>query len=415
VIGRRRSGAERTGAAPGAVPLLGYACVAAAVWLAWEVVKIPVVERAGPAVAVRLAPGSPEVLGAAAEVEFAAQRYDNARALSEESLRRAPFSARALRVRGLVEARGGEPARADSLLTLAGNWSLRDGPAHAWLTEHRLRMGDYGSAFAHADTLARRRPDLYPQLFNLFTTAALSDPRSLPHLTRLLAAFPPWRPEYLNSLHARADGDPLLANLALGLQKSQRPFTDAELGHLYRMWASEGRYPGIRFLRAELRRPPPDEALQNADFSEEAAPDFLPFQWRLAVSPGVSAQLMEDDLGENGRALRVEHDGKRGSVLAEQLVVLDGGPHVLSGVWRHETPSPGGAVKWNVVCAETGRSIGSIPTEGAQVAETEWRSWRLTLDVPATDCSAQWIRLEAEAGGSSDAATIWFDNLRISG
>lgn len=408
-LGRTRGGATGDKMAP----VVGYACVAAAVWLAWEVIKVPVVDRAGPAIAVRLAPRSPEVLRAAAEEEFAARRYDNARALSEASLARAPFNARALRVRGLVEAQGPDSARADSLLTLAGNWSLRDDPAHAWLMDYRLRNGDYQSAFAHADTLARRRTDLYPQIFNLFTTAALSDPRSTPHLARLLAAFPPWRHTFLNSLHARDDGDPVLAELAIRLQRTQRPFTDAELGHLYRTWAAEGRYPGIRFLRTELRRPPPGEALQNADFEKDAIPDFLPFQWRLAAAPGVSAQIIEDDLGRNGGALRVDHDGRRASVLAEQLMVLDPGQHVLTGEWRFETPSDGGNVGWTVLCAETGRPIGTRPVEGTGAVEPGWRSWSLTLNVPSSGCSAQWLRLEAAAGDSSDRTVIWYDNLRM--
>ena len=408
--GDRRNGSEAKGS-----QLLGYVCVAAAIWLGWEVVKVPVIDRTGAAIAIRLAPQSPEVLRAAAEEEFAQKRYDNARALSEESLSRAPFNVRALRVRGLVEAQGPNSERADSLLTLAGNWSLRDGPAHAWLTKYRLGKGDYGSAFGHADTLARRRGDIHPQIFNLFTTAALTDPRSLPHLTRLLAAFPPWRPAYLNSLHARDDGDPLLAALAIGLQRSQRPFTASELGHLYRTWASEGRYQGIRYLRAELGRPAPGQAIVNANFSEDAAPEFLPFQWRLTVAPGILAQITRDDLDQTGGALRVNYEGRKTSVLTEQLLVLDPGDHVLTGQRRFETPSEGGNVRWNVVCAETGKSIGTRTVEGAGVAEAVWRNWSLTLNVPASACSAQWLRLEGTASDTPGKTVVWFDNLRMNG
>ena len=80
--------------------LLGYGLIAASVWLAWEVVKAPVALRAPPALAVRVAPTSPEVLRRAAERELLAERNDNAISLSQESLARAPFNARALRVRG---------------------------------------------------------------------------------------------------------------------------------------------------------------------------------------------------------------------------------------------------------------------------------------------------------------------------
>src|SRR5690606_6261812 len=102
-------------------------------------------------------------------------------------LRQSPFDVRALRVAGLVAARNGQDELANEVVTLAGNWSLRDDPAHAWLIEYRLRRGDDGSAFAHADTLVRRREDVRTQVFDLFTTAANSDPRSLPVLIDLLS------------------------------------------------------------------------------------------------------------------------------------------------------------------------------------------------------------------------------------
>lgn len=402
---------------PGRFPgqrLLWYGCVVAAVWLGWEIVKVPVADRAAPALAVRLSPASPEVLRKAAESEFAQKRFENAKALADESLSRAPFNARALRVRGLVEAQDAGEQRADDILTLAGNWSLRDDPAHAWLMENRLRRGDYGSSFAHADTLVRRREDLQPQVFNLFTTAALSDPRSTPHLTRLLAAGPSWRPAYLNSLHAREDGDPVLASLAIALQPSARPFTDSELGHLYRMWASEGRYPGIRFLRGQLNRPPVGQALQNGDFSQEAIPDFLPFGWRLGTAAGISVQITEDDVRQDDNALRVEYDGRRNDVFAEQLLVLDAGPHVLTGQLRVETATQDVRMQWRVLCAESSVVIGEADVDASRAVGGTWRAFSIPVAVPGENCSAQWLRLEAVPGDRRTQSVVWFDRLRIS-
>ena len=58
-----------------------------------------------------------------------------------------------------------------------------------WLIERRLRQGNYVSAFAHADTLVRRRQDIQPEVFSLFTLAGVQDPqRSLPVTADLLAA-----------------------------------------------------------------------------------------------------------------------------------------------------------------------------------------------------------------------------------
>lgn len=393
--------------------ILGYVCLAAAVWLGWEIVKIPVADRADVSVAVRLSSTSPDVLRRTAEVEFAAERYENARVLSEASLARAPFNARALRVRGLTEARGSDLQRADDLLTLAGNWSLRDDPAHAWLMENRLRRGDYASSFAHADTLARRRADLHPQVFNLFTSAALADQRSLPHLTRLLAAFPPWRPAYLNSLHAREDGDPVLAALAIALEKTAKPFTDSELGHLYRTWASERRYPGIRFLRTQLKRPPMSEALQNGDFSVDASPDVLPFGWRLGTAAGISVQITADDVRRDDNALRVDYDGRRDGVFVEQLMILDPGAHVLSGQQRIEASAEEPRMRWTVSCAESGVVFGEGDVDASRRVGGTWRNFNIPLRVPTANCAAQWLRLTAVPGDRRSQVVAWFDGLNV--
>ena len=146
----------------GVQDVISYGLIAVAVVLAWQIILQPLSQRAPVETAIRLAPGSPLVLRRAAESELAAGRVDNAAALSREALSRSPFDVRALRVFGLTEARAGREDEADDILTLAGNWSLRDDPAHAWLVERRLRSGDYVSAFAHADTLVRRRQDLQP-------------------------------------------------------------------------------------------------------------------------------------------------------------------------------------------------------------------------------------------------------------
>ncbi|HUH22823.1 MAG TPA: hypothetical protein VLZ51_02035, partial [Brevundimonas sp.] len=208
--------------------LAPYVLTVGAVWLGWQVVLQPVLQRGPPAIAVKAAPGSALVLRRAAETELlaaesdgadAATHVDNAAFLAREALVRSPFDVRALRVIGLTEDRSGREDRADALLTLAGNWSLRDDPTHAWLVQHRLQRGDYASALAHADTLIRRRENLRPQVFRLFSTAAAQDPqRALPVVARLVAAHPPWRQAYLDSLYTSREGLQLAVNLAQSLE-----------------------------------------------------------------------------------------------------------------------------------------------------------------------------------------------------
>ncbi|MGV8930453.1 MAG: tetratricopeptide repeat protein, partial [Brevundimonas sp.] len=141
----------------GAGDIVSFGLIVGAVVLGWQIALQPLMQRAPVEAAIRIAPTSPLVLRRAAEAELGADRNDNAAVLGREAFARSPFDVRALRVVGLTEARAGREDQADDILTLAGNWSLRDDPTHAWLVERRLRQGDYSSAFAHADTLVRRR------------------------------------------------------------------------------------------------------------------------------------------------------------------------------------------------------------------------------------------------------------------
>ncbi|WP_298745490.1 hypothetical protein, partial [uncultured Brevundimonas sp.] len=118
--------------------VVSHGLVVGAVVLGWQIALQPLIQRAPVEAAIRIAPGSPLVLRRAAESELAAGRTDTAAALGREALRRSPFNVPALRVVGLTEARAGREEAADDILTLAGNWSLRDDPAHAWLVERRL-------------------------------------------------------------------------------------------------------------------------------------------------------------------------------------------------------------------------------------------------------------------------------------
>lgn len=391
---------------------LGYALVAGAVWLGWEVVKAPLASRAAPALAVRVAPASPEVLRRAAESELLAERHENARALAADSLARGPFNARALRVRGLAEAELGSVDRADEMLTLAGNWSLRDDPAHAWLIENRLRRGDYGSAFAHADTLARRRPDMYPAVFRLFTIASAHDPRAFPVVTRLMAANPPWRPAYIDHLLRDPAGPSIIGGLAIALQGTDAPFNRTELQQLYDRWLAERRFAGVRQLRARLQPASSDPYLQNGDFSIDPDEQLQPFGWALGMGPGISAAMVEDDLRQGNTAFRLNYDGFAAGVFNRQLLVLAPGAYVLTGRWRAETPQAEMPLEWQVVCAESGaRAELRQGRLGADAAD--WRPFTASFAIPRENCSAQWLQLAAVPGDRRTTIAAWFDDLRI--
>jgi len=388
-----------------------FVLVVATVWLGWQVIREPMAERLPPAQALRFSPGSSTVLSRAAEAELAAKRIDNADYLARESLTQAPFNVRALRVAGLVAAEKNETDTADEILTLAGNWSLRDDPAQAWLMNHRLSAGDYGSAFAHADTLARRRRDLEPDLFRLFSTAATLDPRSLPPLTRLLAADPAWRGRFLNELLTTDDGLSVSANLAVILADSPSgAFTTSEVSALYGSLLRKGRIPAMAEVRRRLGQPAPDLALVNGDFAPPAQP--VPYEWRLFMGPGMTAEILADDLHPGNTALRIRYDGFGTRAFVEQFLQLAPGPYSLSGGYRTELGKLDRRVSWTVVCVESQRVI--VDSRNASpVGTADWQKFENGFNVPSTGCTAQWIRLVPHAADRRENMVIWYDKLVI--
>jgi hypothetical protein len=405
-------GADKPAAKPRREDIAPFVLIVGAVVLAWQIVIQPLIQRAPVEVAVRVAPGSPIALRRAAEVELEAGRNDNAASLGRDALSRSPFDVRALRVVGLTEARAGRTDRADDLLTLAGNWSLRDDPTHAWLVEHRLRRGDYSSAFAHADTLVRRREDVRPQVFRLFTVAASQDAqRALPVLVRLLEARPPWRSAYLTGLYADDDGLQVAANLAVLLQSSQAPLTTPELAQFYEQALHKGQEGVLKTVRARLNRPRADTAVTNGGFDDPAASE--PFQWSLVQKAGAATEILADDLDPSNFALRVEYDGSSAGTQARQRTFLAPGRYRFQAESRLESGDPAGQMEWSIRCATGGSSLASVAAVPVRnTANPAWAPSSAEFSVAAA-CSSQWLELRGLTGDGGASIVAWFDRVTI--
>lgn len=385
--------------------------VVLAIWLGWQVVREMAAERTPVAMAIRLSPHSPSVLARAAEAELAAKRPGNAAELAQDSLTRAPFNARALRVMGLAIAETGDLDIGEQLIIQAGNWSLRDNQAHAWLVERLLRKGDYRSSFAHADALARRRRELWDQIFGLYQVSAATDPRAFPALVSLMESMPPWRQEFLTHLSRSPVGLGVSANLAVALQRTRAPYSTAELGQLYVKLRERRAHAGIALVRKALDRPSVATTVVDGSFPAKPSQTPAPFQWEFPAASGVVAEVLQDEIRPDETALRAQYDGFAVNKFADQFIQLPPGSYSLTGEARAEAGKVQGRFAWRVICAESDVII----AESRSVAwpTDRWTVFQTRFVIPPANCTGQWLRLEPLPADQRKTVVAWFDRLQI--
>ena len=384
-----------------------YGVTILAVLLGWQVVVVPIAERAPTSVAISVAPTSPILLRRLAEERYQKGAYEDAAFLARESIKGAPFDVRAMYILGMTEAQAGNIERADDILTLAGNWSLRHDPTHAWLVDQRLRQGDLVSALAHADTLARRREQFQPAIFKLFSGAIRTDAGALGPVIDLLGQSPPWRQAYIDSLMKADEDAPVLASLAVGLQESKAPLSDSELSLIYGHWLHEGRIPAIRAVKIRLNRPSASPLVADGDFSNPV--DLKPLSWSYDQEAGMSAEVIADDQRPNEQALRVSWDAYSSGFVVRQLLLLDPGVWRLSLEARVDVASANADLTWVVTClGAAGQAIATAPPPG-----NVWANSSVIFTIPPAECTAQWLVLTARPGERREEYVAWFDKVAV--
>ena len=389
---------------------LGYLLIPAAIWLGWQIVVAPIAQRAPPELALRVAPASAAVLARAAEIELLSGRAENARDLAADSLTRAPFNLRALRTLGLVTAADGDVLAADDILTLAGNWSLRDTPSHGWLVDRRLRVGDYASSFAHADTLARRGVS-QAEVFELLAAAATQDPRAMMPLRNLLATAPPWDRDFFRALQRQSGTESLTATLVAGLEKTTGRLSDAELAEIYTLWVRQNRFDAIGVLRTAIARPPVTGSVVGGDFSSNT--EIAPFAMTLLSAAGLSAEVLEDEIRTSNPALRVTYDGFGSGAAVEQLLLLSPGAYRLTSRYRIESGGPDSRLSWQIRCVDRSQPLADQRIVIASGQTSGWNALQSEFIVPNSDCTAQWLRLVTRPGDRRTAVAVWLDDVLI--
>lgn len=397
---------EPLGVIPGA---LVFVVIVASLWLGWQIVRDAVAKVAPPEMALRLAPDSSDVLTRAAQAELEGGRNDNAGRLATRALGRQPFNASALRIAGFVADREGDNVAADRMLTLAGNWSLRDSPLHSWLIGQRYRQGRSASALAHTDTLLRRGVATWPAYFDMMIAMTLkNDLQAQGALVQIMRRNPPWRSSFFEYASKKAEGIPVAAGAAIAMKAGVNPVTPTERSFVYDGLVRIGRPDLVRIMRNEL---------EGTDWPTLAAGDFdgtgeLPFAWHLPSAAGVLSEIADEPEGVQP-ALHVVINDISGHLVAEQLVLLTPGRWRLSGRFRMDEGPVSSRLVWTVMCSpgSSGRPLATISL--ADTPKSSWSRFSGVFDVPADRCIAQWLRLTSLPEDKRNSIEVWFDDVAL--
>ncbi|NEX92352.1 hypothetical protein [Caulobacter sp. 17J65-9] len=390
----------------------GGVAVGFGVFLAWQIVVQAALQVSEPTTALRLAPHSGNALARVAEAELAAGHPAAAERLARQALLVGPHNVRAIRVLGISREQLGDPEVADELVTAAGNMSLRDGPAHTWLVEKRLKQGEYRSALAHADAVMRRKPQTWPAYFTLLHALIKEEPRFLPALAERLAPNPRWRKRYLASLNGEPEGMTSTIALAIMLQGSEHPFSDEEMSTLLSRLVQEGHFKAVATFRQQIPSLGPVANIRDGAFEGSSGP--APIRWQFELGEGALVEILPDETRPNQTALRVEYDGFASHGLVSQYESLPPGQYTLEGQWRSETPVPKDRIAWALTCAGGKQVVlaKSSPSPAAEPVEA-WQAFSIDFEVPDSDCEGQWLRLSPQPGSRRNTVVVWYDGLRI--
>lgn len=328
-------------------------------------------------------------------------------AQARAALRRAPYDVRALRVLGMAAQRRGDFPEAVRLMELGSSLSLRDSATQVWLFEQGIAQRRYRSAFRNADALLRRTPSASSAIFPAMIRAT-GDPAAIGPLVETLSYQPSWRPAFLVQLGARAPTSDAALQVLVGLSRGKRKPTTEELTTYFARMLADGRHEDSYRAWERIRGVKPGSARSVYDGEFNGAQGPAPFNWTITGGVGATIEVGDAPERPGDRALRVEYDGYSSPKLLWQMLVLTPGRYRLEGQSYAPAAQSDDRLVWIVQCTESGATLGRAPL----VRSMDWKPFATTFEVPS-DCGAQRLELQTEAGDRRVSIEAWYDKLRI--
>jgi hypothetical protein len=335
---------------------------------------------------------------------------------AQRALRSNPLNARALALLGLITERKGDQKGADKLMRIAGARTWDDPIINAWLYNREIARGDYPNALPFLDAMLRmdfqaQKGRLLPILIAYHT-----NPPAFKALTSFLATSPPWRTWFLSELSARLPNQARLVQVYAALTETGNPPTSEELRPYLNRLIKDGNFvQAYQTWHATL--PPEQQENKTHPFNRDfdIPIDGLPFNWNLEIAPGVHFEMVTSADSGRKRALLVEFSGGRVDFAqVKQLIILPVGDYSFRGRVKTKDLRTSRGLWWRIFCANQSKTT---------LAHTElvsgtmpWMDFRITFQVPDTDCRGQWLQLELPGRVATEfriEGQVWYQDLQI--
>jgi hypothetical protein len=383
--------------------IAAWAATAASPFVAWLIVKAAAasLSTATALAMAPLPPGNPaptlKVLASAVQ-QPTIRVTEEMRRAAQSGLERLPLAFEPFFVEARAAEQKGDLRRAIALMEEVRRRRPSHPAARMQLMIYYTKAERFPEAMSEIDVVLRRSEELRPALLPELTKL-VSDPRGRAALATILAREPSWRKDFLVAAGTRklatSDARDLYERI-----RALKPNGDLMLERqlILETQAGSGDYLGARqtwLAGLPQQERGPNRFMFDGAFRGVRAPG--PFGWTFKDTDAGRAEPAKD--GQR-TYLDVAYFGGQNVTLAQQMLALPAGRHVLRLIARSPNGISSGRLFWQLTCLPGGAQIGALDMGQANADN---RRFAATFTVPASGCSGQSLSLAAEPG---DVATV---------
>ncbi len=280
--------------------------------------------------------------------------------------------------------------------------------ARMQLMIYYIKAERFPEALSEIDVVLRRNEELRPALLPELTKL-VADPRGRAALATILARGPTWREEFFAFARARKIATRDARDLYERI-RALKPNGDLMLERqlILESQAASGDYLGARQtwlagLPAQERGP--SRLMFDGAFRGTRAPG--PFGWTFKDVDAGRAEAAKD--GQR-TYLDVAYFGGQNVSLADQMLALPPGRHILRLIARSPNGISSGRLSWRLTCLPGGSQIGLLDMGRAADAN---RRFSAAFTVPASGCPGQSLSLVAEPGDVAAVVNLEIERMEI--